>query len=118
MNIGHDLMRRFGPRTTRVVKPPPPSVGQRIVAIAVTVAGAAGLLAGMTPKPRNAAWLRESSRTGATTCDCRRWAERDSTPATRAPQSPRGASRARTGAAGTPYAHEAKEHARRRRPCS
>ena len=27
-------------------------------------------------------------------------------------------SRARTGAAGTPYAHEAKEHARRRRPCS
>ncbi|MFM8731195.1 MAG: hypothetical protein ACKOFI_06045 [Phycisphaerales bacterium] len=45
MNIGHDLMRRFGPRTTRAVKPPPPSVGQRIVAIAVTVAGAAGLLA-------------------------------------------------------------------------
>ena len=27
-------------------------------------------------------------------------------------------SRARTGAAGTPCAHEAKEHARRRRPCS
>jgi hypothetical protein len=45
MNIGHDLMRRFGPRSSRDASPRPPSMRDRVFAIVVAFAGTAGLFA-------------------------------------------------------------------------
>jgi hypothetical protein len=45
MNIGHDLMRRLGPRREHEPAPSPPSPHRQLAAIAVTVAGIAGIAA-------------------------------------------------------------------------
>ena len=41
MNIGHDLMRRYGPRQSRDAGPRPPGMRDRVFAIVVALAGTA-----------------------------------------------------------------------------
>jgi len=43
MNIGHDLMRRYGPRQSRDAGPRPPGMRDRVFAIVVALAGTAVL---------------------------------------------------------------------------